>query len=71
MAARNRLFLVVSLLLAAINLIDFVFYGQNLRNLVGAAGFGLMAYGDHKNVRVASVVGAVIALGSLVVKYLP
>ena len=69
MASSNRVFLVVFVLFAAINLIDFVFYGQNLRNLFGAAGFGLMAHGYHKNVRVASIAGSALALGSIIIKY--
>lgn len=70
MATSNRAFLVLFLLFAAINLIDFLFYGQNLRNLFGATGFGLMAYGWHKHFRSVSIVGAALALSAILVKYL-
>lgn len=70
MATSNRVFLVLFLLFAAINLIDFLFYGQNLRNLLGATGFGLTAYGWHKHFRSVSIVGAVLALGAILAKYL-
>ncbi len=69
MATKNRVFVVVFVVFAAINLIDFALYGQNLRNLAGAAGFGLMAYGYHKESHFASIVGALLALGSILVKY--
>ena len=70
MATSNRVFLVLFSLFAAINLIDFMFYGQNLRNLFGAAGFGLMAYGWHKHIRSVSIVGAALVLSAILAKYL-
>jgi hypothetical protein len=70
MVTKNRVFVAVFILFAVINLIDFAFYGQNLRNLAGSVGFSLMAYGHHKEVHFASIAGAVLALGSIVVKYL-
>ena len=51
MATSRKFFLVLLLIFAAVNLVDFVFYGQSLRNLLGAAGFALMAYGWHKHIR--------------------
>ncbi|WP_156455927.1 MULTISPECIES: hypothetical protein [Stenotrophomonas] len=69
MTNSNRFLVVFFLVFAAINLIDFAFYGQNLRNLVGTAGFGLIAYGCHKNHRSASIVGVVLAVGSVLIKY--
>lgn len=69
MTNTNRFLPIFFLAFAVINLIDFAFYGQNLRNLVGAVGFGLMAYGCHKNHRSASIVGTVLAIGSVLVKY--
>lgn len=69
MATSDRVFVVVFILFAAVSLIDFALYGQNLRNLAGAVGFALMAYGSFRKVNVALVVGAVLALGSIVVKY--
>lgn len=70
MATGRKVFLVILLLFAAINLVDFIFYGQSLRNLFGAAGFGLMAYGWHKHRRPVSIVGVVLALGAILAKYL-
>lgn len=70
MATRKNIFLALFLLFAVINLIDFTFYGQSLRNLLAAAGFSLMAYGWHKDNRSASIVGAVLALGAILAKYL-
>lgn len=65
----NKVFVVVAAVLAIVNLVDYVFYGQQLRNLAGAAGFGLMAFGAHKHRNWASIAGAVIAIGALVLKY--
>ncbi|WP_144409238.1 hypothetical protein [Pseudoxanthomonas suwonensis] len=69
MATSNKVFVVVFVLFAAVNILDFAFYGQGIRSLVGAAGFALMAYGSFRNANPALVVGAVLALGSLVMKY--
>lgn len=69
MTTSNRVFLTFFLLFAAINLVDFAFYGASHRNLLGAAGFGLMAYGCWKDTRAISAIGAVLALGSILVKY--
>ena len=70
MTTKDKVFVSAFILFAVINLIDFAFYGQNLRNLAGAAGFSLMAYGHHKEIAAASIIGTVLALGSIVVKYL-
>lgn len=69
MTTGNKIFVVVAGALAAINLIDFVFYGQQIRNLAGAVGFALMAFGRYKNMSLPMVAGAVLALGAIVVKY--
>jgi|TARA_R110000868_G_scaffold88008_4_gene245582 hypothetical protein len=65
----NKLFVVFFTLFAVINLIDFSFYGLHLRNLVGALGYLLMAYGSYKNTYLLAIVGAVLAMGSIAVKY--
>ena len=70
MTTKDKVFVSAFILFAVINLIDFAFYVQNLRNLAGAAGFGLMAYGHRKEIAAASIIGTVLALGSIVVKYL-
>ena len=65
----NKVFVVVAILIAVGNLVDFVFYGQQLRNLASGIGFALMAYGTYRNVQAASTVGLLLAAGSLVAKY--
>ncbi|WP_353099590.1 hypothetical protein [Stenotrophomonas lactitubi] len=41
----KKLLLVIVSVLVAIRLIDYIFYGGNAHDLVGAAGFGLLALG--------------------------
>lgn len=69
MSTPSKVLVLVAVVLAAINLADFAFYGQQLRNLAGAAGFGLMAFGTYKNINWASIAGAALALGAIVLKY--
>ena len=45
----TRVFLAVGVVISIINAIDFVFYGQQLRNLLACAGFALMSYGVYRN----------------------
>ncbi len=49
LAAWDKAFLALAVVLAAISLVDFVFYGNHLRDLLLAIGFALMAYGTFKN----------------------
>lgn len=65
----NKVFVVIAILIALGNLVDFLFYGQQLRNLASGIGFALMAYGTYRNVQAASTVGLLMAAGSLVAKY--
>ncbi len=65
----NKIFVVVAAVLAVTNLIDFLFYGRELRNLAGAAGFALMAFGVLRNLGWASISGAVLAASALIAKY--
>ena len=65
----NKVFVVIAILIALGNLVDFLFYGQQLRNLASGIGFALMAYGTYRNVQAASTVGLLLAAGSLVAKY--
>jgi hypothetical protein len=44
-----KVFLVIAMVLGAINLVDFLFYGKKITDLVIAIGFTLMAYGTYKN----------------------
>ncbi|MBD9437639.1 hypothetical protein IB223_16200 [Pseudoxanthomonas sp. PXM03] len=69
MSTTNKIFVVIAILLAAVNLIDFVLYGQKIRNLAGAAGFALMAFGTYKDLNWASIFGAALALAAIVAKY--
>lgn len=68
--AVNRFLFVAAVLFAMIHLIDFTFYGQSPRNLAGALGFALIAYGTRRQLRSAMMAGAVIGLASIVAKYL-
>lgn len=52
-------------------LINFAFYGQHIRDMAGATGFVLMAYGMYKDHKIAGLSGAALVLGSIAVKYLP
>lgn len=65
----NKVFVVIAILIALGNLVNFIFYGQQLRNLASGIGFALMAYGTYRNVQAASTVGLLLAAGSLVAKY--
>ena len=44
-----KIFIGVAAVLAAVNMIDFIFYGQEIRHLLAALGFALMTYGTLKN----------------------
>jgi len=65
----NKIFVVVAVVLAAIFLFDFIFYGMQLRNLASTSGFALLAYGAYKDESVASFLGAVLVIGGFVIKY--
>ena len=66
----NRILFVAAVVIALIHVIDFVFYGQSPRNLAGALGFALIAYGTRRHLRSAVMAGAAIGLASIVAKYL-
>jgi hypothetical protein len=69
MSTAEKTFVVVAIVFAAVNITDFLFYGQQIRNLAGFAGFALMAFGTYKEQNWASISGAVLALVAIVVKY--
>ena len=69
MTMHNKFFVIFFALFAVINLIDFTFYGQQLRYLVGAVGYLFMTYGSYKNKYLIAFIGCVLAMGSIVVKY--
>ena len=65
---------------AVLSLADF-FYAHKPISLISAVGFGLVAYGNYKNLdsskprdRIAyygTILGLVICIGTFVAKYLP
>ena len=65
-----KVFVVVAILLALANLIDFIFYDQQLQDLASGSGFALMAYGTCRNARLASTIGLFLAIGAIAMKYL-
>ena len=66
----SKVFVVIAVLLSLGNLVDFIFYGQELRNIASSIGFALMAYGTYRNVQAASLVGLVLAAGAIAARYL-
>jgi hypothetical protein len=44
-----KIFVWVAAVVGTLHIIDFIFYGQEIRNLLTGLGFALMAYGVHKN----------------------
>lgn len=69
MSTTNKVLVVVMIAFAAVNIIDFAFYGQELRNLAGAAGFSLMAFGSLNSCSWALVLGGLLAIGAILLKY--
>ena len=75
-----KLMLVVFVIVGAVRMIDFIYYGQELRTLVSGIGFALMAYGLYKNGfsapaqdkggQLASYVGVALVLASIAARYL-
>lgn len=49
MKAFARVMLVLMAVFSVVHAIDFIFYGQKLRSVLAAVGFGLMAYGAWRN----------------------
>ena len=66
-------------LVGAIRMADFIFYGQELRDVLAGVGFGLMSYGIYKNGfvtearntggRYASLAGAILLIASVLVRF--
>jgi hypothetical protein len=44
-----KIFVWVAIVIGTLRMLDFVFYGQAIRDLLAAIGFALMAYGVLKN----------------------
>ena len=66
----SKVSVVIAILLSLGNLINFIFYGQELRNIASSIGFALMAYGTYRNVQAASMVGLLVAAGAIAARYL-
>lgn len=49
LTTRDKAFLALAVVLAAISLVDVLLYGNHLRDLLLAIGFALMAYGTYRN----------------------
>lgn len=45
----SKAMVAVSVMISVINLVDYVFHGQEPRNIVAALGFALMGYGTYRN----------------------
>ncbi len=70
----DKLLKVLCVLFGCVHMIDFLFYGQGLRNLLGGIGFALLAHSIHRRPeadtagpvpnRVVSTTGVVLVLAS-------
>ena len=45
----TRVFLAVGVVISLVNAVDFLFYGQELHDLMAGVGFALMSYGVYRN----------------------
>jgi hypothetical protein len=74
-----KLLLVVLVVIGVFRMIDFIFYGYALRDLLSSIGFALLAYGLYANGLertsqnraswYASVAGTVLALAAAIMRY--
>ena len=72
--------LVLFVVCGAIRFTDFIFYGQELHNLLSGVGFALMSFGVYTNGfakeainpagRYASIAGAVMVIAAIAIRYL-
>ena len=75
-----KLMLVLFVIFSVAHLVDFIYYGREPRNLISAIAFALMSFGIYKNGfaneapdpvgRYASIVGIVMALVAIAMRYL-
>jgi hypothetical protein len=75
-----KVLLVLFVLVGTIRIVDFIFYGQEIRSALSGIGFSLMAYGLYRNGlekqaqdasgRYASYVGVILVLGSIATRFL-
>lgn len=66
---KNKTFFSILLVIAAIYLANFLFFGFEWRNLAFAAGFSLSAYGTYKNSTLLTLTGSVLVMAVFVAKY--
>lgn len=66
---KNKTFFRILLIIAAIYVINFLFFGFEWRNLAFAAGFILAAYGTYKNSTLLTLAGSVLVMAVFVAKY--
>lgn len=45
----TRAFLALGVVISLVNAVDFLFYGQQLHDLLASVGFALMSYGVYRN----------------------
>ena len=74
-----KVLLVVFVIVGTIRIIDFIFYGQEIRSALSGIGFSLMAYGVYRNGlekraqdasgRYAMYVGVILVFASIAVRY--
>jgi len=66
---KNKIFFSILLIIAAIYMVNFLFFGFEWRNLAFAAGFMLSAYGTYKNNTVLTLAGSMLVMAIFVAKY--
>ena len=75
-----KVLLVVFVVVGTIRMIDFIFYGQEMRSALSGIGFALMAYGLYRNGlekraqdasgRYATYAGVILVLGAIAARFL-
>ncbi|WP_349984713.1 hypothetical protein ABRP17_010425 [Stenotrophomonas sp. WHRI 8082] len=66
----DKLLLLVLLIFAVTNTVDYFFYGMLPHDLVTAIGLSVSAYGMWRKISLVSAVGAVMLLAGIAWKYL-
>jgi len=74
-----KVMLVVFVIVGTIRMVDFIFYGHEIRSAMSGIGFSLMAYGLYRNGfekraqnasgLYATYLGAILVLGSIAVRF--
>lgn len=67
----NKIWFVLLPLIAVGYLINFAFYGMQIRDLAAATGFVLVTYGMYKDNNIIGLSGALLVVGSILIKHLP